>query len=147
MYKNVFTRIEIEEYLKTAGSTVPARKDGQKDNDTITVLTKPVPRDQVTQKALITMKAKDTDTGSKVVLLRAALSAMNYGGDILLVTAEGASTELHSFGWGIGLAYTHSRISAGENEGGTGSGGFGISGGTAGYGSLTWVQGIALKVK
>jgi len=140
-FKDTFTRAELCKMLDQK------MKDGANADDTITIVVVPPAKDQVLQKGLITMEATNTDTGSKVVLFKAALSALNFGGNIFFVTAEGAGTQLHSFGWGVGLAYTYSRISSGENAGSTGSGGMGVSGGTAGYGSLPWVQGIALHTK
>jgi len=141
MYKSTFTRGELCEML---GQKVAEGKDA---SDAITIVIAPPAREAVAQRGLVTMKAKNTETGTKFVLFKAALSAMNMGGNVFFITAEGAGTKLHSFGWGIGLAYSHATMNTAGDASGVASGGMGVSGGTAGYGSLPWVQGIALHTK
>jgi len=155
MYKDTFTRGEVERALKIVSidrstdgheeSTFTWRK--KKDpNQTIKVILTPPARGTVVQTALITTKAKNADTESKDVLYTALLRGLDTNADLLLITAEGAGTVMKSFGWGIGMSYTRSTLSADESTGGVSAGGLGISGGSAGYKSLPWIQAIGLKL-
>jgi len=150
MFKDTFTRAEIESYLN--GTRVEHNRAGEEIADadktadqSIKVILIAPDKDTVLQTALITTSAKNTDTESKDVLFAALLTGLDSGADLLLITSEGASTILKSFGWGIGLSYTRATLSADEATGGVGAGGLGISGGTAGYNSLPWIQAIGLR--
>ena len=151
MFKDTFTRSEVESYLK--GTRVDHSRSGDeianKDktaDQTIRVILVPPAKGTVVQTALITTSAKNKDTESKDALYSALMTGLDSGADLLLITSEGASTILKSFGWGIGLSYTRSTLSTDEATGGTGAGGMGISGSTAGYKSLPWLQSIGLKI-
>jgi len=148
MYKDTFTRADVERLLK--GVNIDAKrtvdKVAEEDRKSVKVIFIAPDRSAVTQCAIITTKATSKDTATANVLGAAILSAIDVGADVLLITAEGLSTELSSFGWGIGLAYSRATIAVDERSGGIGSGGLGISGGTAGYRSLPWIQSIALSI-
>ena len=151
MYKNVFTRADVKGLLKGVNSdsdrTVP-EIDDRKDTDTVTVVLVPVDKKLVERQcAVITSKSITDKVSSVNVLAGAIIEALDSGADLLVITGEGAGSDLQSFGWGIGLAYSHATIAVDERSSGIGSGGFGISGGRAGYGYYPWVQGIALKTK
>jgi len=134
MYKNTFTRADVEALVK--GVNIDANryvdKVAEEDEGTVTVIFIAPDKSEVVQCAVITTKATSKETASANVLGAAILSALEVGADILLVTAEGLSTELASFGWGVGFAYSSATISTDEKSGGIGSGGLGISGGSAG---------------
>jgi len=152
MFKDTFTRAEVESYLK--GTRVDHNREGEDidakyktANQTIKVIMTPPARGTVIQTALITTSAETKDTESKDVLYTALMTGLDSGADLLLITAEGASTVMKSFGWGIGMSYTRATLSADETTGGVSAGGLGISGGKAGYKSLPWIQAIGLKLK
>ncbi|MFW9871774.1 MAG: hypothetical protein ACFFG0_01645 [Candidatus Thorarchaeota archaeon] len=150
LYKKTFTLAELKAMLKDV--SVDANMEGDpeieaKDTDTVTIVVDPPLPSKVRQVGLITVKSTNTETPAMYVLAQAALKTIKMGGDVLLVTAEGAGTQLKSLGWGIGLAYSRAMMSADEETSGVASGGMGISGGKAGYGSLPWIQGTALKTK
>ena len=149
MYKNTFTRADVEALVK--GVNIDANryvdKVAEEDEGTVTVIFIAPDKSEVVQCAVITTKATSKETASANVLGAAILSALEVGADTLLVTAEGLSTELASFGWGVGFAYSSATISTDEKSGGIGSGGLGISGGSAGYKSFPWIQAIALRTK
>ena len=151
MYKNVFTRADVKGLLKGVSAdsdrTVPEVAD-KRDTDTVTVVLVPVAKDLVEKQcAVITSKATSDEASSVNALAGAIMEALDSGADLLVITGEGAGSELKSFGWGIGLAYSHATIATDERSSGIGSGGMGISGGSAGYGYFPWVQGIALELK
>ncbi len=151
MYKDTFTRADVQDLLKgvrvDANSTVP-KVDNEDDTATVkVVLIPPEKADVLRQCAVINAQATKEDASSVNALAAAISTALDVGADTLLITAEGAGCKLKSNGWGIGLAWTTSIINSAENTGSTGSGGMGITGGTAGYHSLPWIQGIALDLK
>lgn len=150
MYKDTFTRADVQDLLD--GVDVDENRHvpqvEKKDTDTLkVVLVPPGKEDVLRQCAIVNARATDEDASSVNALAAAIMAALDAGADTLLITAEGAGCKLKSNGWGIGLAWTTSVINSAENTGSTGSGGMGITGGTAGYHSLPWVQGIALDLK
>jgi len=153
MYKDTFTRADVAELLKGVSvdenRLVPQVKDeDKKDTDSVkVVLVPPAKEDVLRQCAIINAQATKEGASSVNALAAAIISALDAGADTLLITAEGAGCKLTSNGWGIGLAWTTAVINTAENTGNTGSGGMGITGGSAGYKSLPWVQGIALDLK
>jgi hypothetical protein len=68
------------------------------------------------------------------------------GANAIHVSAEGTQRKLKSFGWGIGFNYTQATLNSDEDSSGIGSGGLGISGSTAGYVNMPWMQIYALQV-
>lgn len=153
MYKDTFTRADVEGLLKGVdvdeSRHVPEVKDeDKKDTDTVKVVLLPPDKSLVERQCGIIDAKATKESASSVNALAAAInSALEVGADTLFITAEGAGCKLKSNGWGVGLAWTTSVINTAENTGSTGSGGMGITGGSAGYHSLPWVQGIALKLK
>lgn len=152
MFMDTYTRKQLESIMTDVKANVSRHtgmvpKADRKPGDKITVVFDIPDKDSVLQRALITTHAKKITTKSCSVLFGSMLVALNYGADLLYVTAEGASSELRSFGWGVGLAYTRATLSHDESTGGVAAGGFGISGGKAGYRSYPWLQTIALKKK
>ena len=156
MYKDTFTRAEVESALKIVH--VDRNTNGEEDstftwgkkkdpNQTIKVVLTPPAKGTVIQTALITTQAKNGKTESKDVLYTAILRGLDTDSDLLLITAEGAGTIMKSFGWGIGMSYTRATLSNDEQAAGVSAGGLGISGGNAGYKSLPWIQAIGLKLK
>ena len=152
MFKDTFTRADVKMLMK--GVKVDANrnvekvaKEDRKDTDVITVIFIAPDRSAVRQCAVITTRATSKETSSVNVMGAAILMGLDVGADLLFITAEGAASELRSFGWGIGLSYTRSTISHDEQTGGVSAGGMGISGGKAGYKSFPWLQSIALKIK
>lgn len=153
MFKDTFTRAEVESYLK--GTSVDRSTNGEEESiftwgkkgdpkQIIKVILTPPAKGTVIQTALITTKAKNGDTESKDVLYTALLRGLDTNSDLLLITAQGAGTIMKSFGWGIGASYTRATLSTDEATGGVSAGGLGISGGSAGYKSLPWIQSIVL---
>jgi hypothetical protein len=152
MFKDTFTRGEVEKYLEIVNIDHARRgevsDDVDKSNDqTIKVVFDPPAKNTVVQTALITMKSTSKHTNSKDVLYAVLLSGLDSGADIVFITAEGASTYVQSFGWGIGMSYTRATISTDERGAQTGGGGMGISASKAGYQSLPWIRAIGLKLK
>ena len=155
MFKDTFTRAEVESYLK--GTSVDRSTNGEEESiftwgkkgdpkQIIKVILTPPAKGTVIQTALITTKAKNGDTESKDVLYTALLRGLDTNSDLLLITAQGAGTIMKSFGWGIGASYTRATLSTDEATGGVSAGGLGISGGSAGYKSLPWIQSIGLRL-
>ena len=67
---------------------------------------------------------------------------------INLLLSEGVNIKVRSFGWGLGLSYTAASVGGPDNnQSGVGTGGTGISGGSAGYDSLPWLQFHFLRVE
>jgi len=157
MYKDTFTRAEVVEALgvvsidrNTTGEEESDSYWGSKKKDPnqiIKVIISAPARNMVFQTALITVRAKNADTESKDVLYAALLRGLDTGADLLLITDEGMGTIMKSFGWGIGMSYNRSTLSADETTGAVSSGGLGISGGKAGYKSLPWIQAIGLRYR
>lgn len=152
MYKDTFTRAEVEEYLHMV--SIDHNREGEfmswkdkKAEQTIKVVLAPPAKGTVVQTALITTKAKNEDTESKDVLYSALLSGLDSGADLLYITSEGARNYVKAFGWGIGFSHTKASLSADESEGSSSSGGFGISGGKSEMKALPWIQAIGLKLK
>jgi hypothetical protein len=153
LFKKVWTRVELEALVGgrvrlNSKSLVPLKKKDEKlPEDTIEIIIKR-PQYPVQQVGLIYVTSKNVDSTSMEVLSKAALSALDMGAKTLFLTAEGYSRVIKAFGWGIGLNYTQAWIQnsgKGQNNGGVGSGGTGISGGEAGYKSKPWIQMFALK--
>jgi len=153
LFKKVWTRAELEAMVGgrvrlNSKSLVPLKKkDERLPEDTIEIIIKR-PQYPVQQVGLIYVSSKNVDSTSMEVLSKAALSALDMGAKTLFLTAEGYSRVIKAFGWGIGLNYTQAWIQnsgKGQNNGGVGSGGTGISGGEAGYKSKPWIQMFALK--
>ena len=168
MYKSVFSIEELKDMAKGDGvvksprilvTVVNASYDP--DNQPVaTFMGDPIPTDEVTEYMVIyiTKPKVDVDlvgyvtcaTKSKVglsvqILAKAALAAHEMGADMIHVSAEGAERKLTTNGWGIGFNHTHATINGGgEDSGNVASGGLGVSGGSAGYRDLPWVQVFAL---
>ena len=94
----------------------------------------------------ITIRSDAKNDVSVGVMAKAALEARKMGGNAIHITAEGVNRKLKSFGWGIGFANTTATISSSEHTGTVSSGGFGISGGEAGYVDYPWLQIFVLKM-
>jgi len=153
LFKKVWTRAELEAMAGgrikiNAKSLVPIKKKDEKAaEDTIEIIIKR-PSYPVQQVGLIYVSSKNVDSTSMEVLAAAALSALDMGAKTLFLTAEGYSRVIKAFGWGVGFSYTQAWIETAknnQNSGGVGSGGFGFSGGEAGYRSKPWIQMFALK--
>jgi hypothetical protein len=151
MFGTTLTRANLEKMTRSVGVVLNAKRFGKttykrKGTDTITIIFAK-PAGKVKMVGNITAYATSKIATTAECLAEAALAAMNIGADTLFVTAEGFSKELSSFGWGIGLAWTRATISEDQRSGGVGSGGFGISGGSAGYKDKPWLQTFALVTK
>ena len=145
MYKDTFTRLDVKKLLKgvKVDTNRYAKEDGK--TDSVKVIFSPPKRSTVRQCAVIATEATSEEASSVNVLAAAVLDALDVGADLLLITAEGAASKLKSTGWGVGLAYSHATMAGNEQSSGIGSGGTGISGGSATYESFPWLHGIALK--
>ena len=160
MYKSVFSIVELENMAKgkgrvkptrilptlVNGNYIPVETDEEVDGDIITpteymviYITKPTI--DVELIGYVTVATRSKVGLSVQALAESALAAHKMGANIIHVSAEGAERKLTTNGWGIGFNQTHSTINGGgENSGNVSSGGFGISGGSAGYRDLPWVQ-------
>jgi len=151
MYKDTFTRSDVIGLLKgvvvDANSTISKVEDEDGTATVKVVLLPPAKYDVNRQCAVINSQATDKKASSVNALAAAINAALDVDADTLFITAEGAGCELNSNGWGVGLAWTTAVINSSENTGSVGSGGLGVTGGTAGYSSLPWIQGIALDLK
>jgi hypothetical protein len=152
-YKNMFTEDELKKLAKSCfGSKVivtplVSKVDSKDKADLMEVMLKKPTNIEVEIVGYITVKATGKNTVSMEILAEAALAARDLGANVIHVTAQGVERELKSFGWGIGLVYTQSHISDSEQSGGVGTGGTGISGGSARYVDMPWFQVFALRVK
>ena len=153
LFKKVWTRAELEAMAGgriklVSKSLVPLKdKDSKKAEDTIEIIIKR-PQYPVQQVGIIYVSSKNVTTTSMEVLATAALSALDMGAKTLFLTAEGYSRVIKAFGWGVGFSYSQAWIETAknnQNSGGIGTGGFGFSGGEAGYKSKPWLQMFALK--
>ena len=153
LFKKVWTRAELEAMAggrvkMNSKSLVPLKeKKDRLPEDTIEIIIQR-PKYPVQQVGLIYVSSKNVDSTSMECLSDAALAALDMGAKTLFLTAEGYSRVIKAFGWGIGFSYSQAWIqkaSNNQNAGGVGTGGFGISGGEAGYRSKPWIQMFALK--
>ena len=150
IYKNTFTVNELTIMAKGCDVDVmpnpliskPA-KDATLASDVKIFLSKPA---TATLVGFITVKSGDDDDVSVDVMAKAALEAQKMGGNAIHITAEGVKRQLKSFGWGIGLSNSTATMSSSEQTGTITSGGFGISGGHAGYVDFPWLQIFVLQV-
>lgn len=62
------------------------------------------------------------------------------GANTVWLTGEGAMQVVKSFGWGIGLNYSHAFVNGNNDQSGNATGGTGISGGEAGYRAKPFMQ-------
>jgi hypothetical protein len=151
IYKDVFGPEELERMAKGCDVEItsnPLIEAPDKENLAAQVkvfLSKPAVGAELV--GYITVKTDDSDDVSMDALAAACLEARKMGGNAVHITAEGVKRLLESFGWGIGLAHTTATMSASEQTGTVNSGGFGISGGHAGYVDYPWLQLFVLKVK
>ena len=164
MYKSVFSIEELKNMSKGKGRVKSTRILPTVVNASYakgaTFMGDAIPTDEVTEYMVIyiTKPTIEVDlvgyvtcaTRSKVglsiqTLASAALAAHEMGANIIHVSAEGAERKLTTNGWGVGFNQTHATINGGgENTGNVSSGGFGVSGGSAGYRDLPWIQVFAL---
>ena len=164
MYKSVFSVEELRSMAKSKGRVKSTRilptVVNSSYGEAATFMGDPIPTDEADKYMVIyiTKPTIEVDlvgyvtcaTRSKVglsvqTLAAAALAAHEMGANIIHVSAEGAERKLTTNGWGVGFNQTHATINGGgENTGNVSSGGFGVSGGSAGYRDLPWVQVFAL---
>jgi len=143
-FQDNFTAEEIEIMTKDGDVDVlPTMKcekvDKENQSASIDVLsTKPDRKMKL--KGWVLVRADDVDTPSPKVMAHAAAFAKEYGADAIVLNAEGIELILKSFGWGVGFNTTIATIASGEMSGSVSSGGFGVSGGKAGYKGLPWIQ-------
>ena len=151
IYKDTFGPEELERMAKGCDVELtpnPLIEPPDKENLAASVkvfLSKPAT--EVELVGYITVKTDDSDDVSMDALAAACLEARKMGGNAVHITAEGVKRLLESFGWGIGLAHTTATMAANEQTGTVNSGGFGVSGGHAGYVDYPWLQLFVLKVK
>jgi len=84
--------------------------------------------------AFVNGSATNGKTNSVQLMAKMALKALKNGANVIAFQAEGAHRKVESFGWGLGFSY----VTAGEDHMGTG--GTGISGGSAGPEDWPWLQ-------
>ena len=148
--KNIFTVEELHRMLSKQknGKKIyvrPLVEEAEEICDRIRVLVR-APNTPATLLGYITVAARNTRSLSTDVMAQAAIEALKLGADAIQVTAEGTQRKLKSFGWGIGFNYTRATINGSEDQSGVGSGGLGISGSTAGYVNMPWMQILALRL-
>ena len=150
IYKNAFTTEELTLMAKGCDVDVmpsPLIPKPAKENlatDITVYLSKPA---NATLVGYVTVKTDGSDDVSVDALAKAALAAREMGGNAIHITAEGVKRQLESFGWGIGLSTSVATMSSNEQTGTISSGGFGVSGGHAGYVDYPWLQIFVLNVK
>ncbi len=87
-----------------------------------------------THVAFVNGSATNGKTNSIQLMAKMALKALKNGANVIAFQAEGAHRKVEASGWGIGLSY----VSASKDN--MGSGGTGISGGSAGPEDRPWLQ-------
>ncbi len=92
-----------------------------------------------------TCEADDRKTSMLEVIARAALDALREGADVLQITAQGASRDTMTSGWGIGFNASGAKMFDGDNGSAIMSGGTGYSTAWAGMRDKPWIQATALK--
>jgi len=92
-----------------------------------------------------TAEADDRKTSMLEVMARAALDALREGADVLQITAQGASRDTMTSGWGIGFSTSAAKMFDGDNGSMIASGGTGYSQAWAGMRDKPWIQATALK--
>jgi len=91
--------------------------------------------------------ANDMEEDMAEVMYAMALEALQKGCNILQITAQGATKDTWSKGWGIGFNNVYAHISdGGQRESNVTSGGTGYSSAKAGSRDLPWLQGFGLIV-
>jgi len=154
-YKDLFNEAEIDNMLnsgKNNGRRKPMVRPFVKPVDEdmmsgwIKVYTRKPEAEKIIPVGLITVKATSKDSLSADVLAECMERARELGANSIHVMAEGAQRELKSFTWGIGISYSQASMANGGKGGSLGGGGTGISGGTAGYHDMPWLQIHALVV-
>jgi len=91
--------------------------------------------------------ANDLEEDMAEVMYAMALEALNSGCNILQITAQGATKDTYSKGWGIGFNSVYAHISdGGQRESNVTSGGTGYSAARAGSRDVPWLQGFGLIV-
>jgi len=109
-------------------------------------IAKPVTTKNVKLVGYLTVKADARDDVSVDVMAKAGLAGRVMGGNAIHITAEGTERSLKSFAWGIGFAGSVATVSDSEQTGTLNTGGFGVSGGTAGYVDFPWLQVFVLEI-
>ena len=93
-----------------------------------------------------TSEADDRKTSMLEVMAQAALDAIRAGADVLQITAQGASRDTETSGWGIGFNTTQATMmGSGADYGNVSSGGTGYSTAWAGMRDKPWIQANVLK--
>jgi hypothetical protein len=150
IYKKEFTVPELDLMAKGCDVDVMANplipKPAEEDLAASIKVFLSKPAANVTLVGYVTVNTDDNDDVSVDALAKAAIVAQKMGGNAIHITAEGVKRKLESFGWGIGLANSTATMSASERTGTITSGGFGISGGKAGYNDYPWLQIFVLNV-
>jgi hypothetical protein len=105
-----------------------------------------MPKGKMEKLGFGSVAAKSKKVTSMDMLAEAILAAHEVGGNGVVLLSEGIRDELQTFGWGIGLTWTSANVSRSQETGSVGVGGTGISGGSAGYTKLPWIQFMAVLV-
>jgi len=92
-----------------------------------------------------TAEADNRKTSMLEVMAQAALDALREGADVLQITAQGASRDTMTSGWGIGFSGSAAKMFDGDNGSMIASGGTGYSRAWAGMRDKPWIQATALK--
>ena len=150
IYKDTYTVDEIALMTKDASVKMivnPILPSPAKDEELAPAVTVFIskPDKEMALVGFMTVRVKRQNSASIDALAEAMETARAMGGSAIHVTAEGVKREMKAFGWGAGLSYTRANITASETGGGVAAGGFGISGGTAGYVDMPWLQIFVLK--
>ena len=156
-YGITFTKSELERMAKGSGVFKSVKVKAKAlidvegpntDDPVLTIYLRKPTEGKIMQIGFITANAENVDNNSVEVLGKAGLAALKMNANALHVTAEGAHRILKAFGWGFGSNTTHASMNGTEQDyGNVTSGGFGLSGGTAGYKDMPWLQMFALVVE
>jgi len=140
-------KVECEFKLANEGIIVPKVKADKNGVSWIKVI---IQKEKVKDAVLVgysTARSEHPKTTMTEVMAKAALKALKNGCNVIHFTVQGAVRDTQSFGWGIGFNTTAASINNSQQHSSISSGGFGISGGTAGMRDKPWLQGFGLVVK
>jgi hypothetical protein len=162
LYSNVFTEGSLESILsgidhvkaemKVAADVAPA-KPAKQDGATrfiMVVVTMPdqsgnvAKLDNVKFKGFVNAWSRDQYTAMPEVMAAAALEALKAGCNVIQFTAQGASRDTVSSGWGVGISATSVSVSGSQSSSTTGTAGIGYSAGQAGMRDKPWLQAFGL---
>lgn len=97
--------------------------------------------------AMGTVAADGVDAISVDLMSTMVVEASKLQGTYIVFMGEGVNRIIKSFGWGFGLSSSYANMSDDGDDGMLVTGGLGISGGTAGYKHLPWLQYAIVSVQ